>query len=281
MEKSFSVLLGLIAISFCCCLEVSAAVSIYVVRPISDSKILPDTLLPASLLSKTVYLTACRGEYEPGSFVIKSSADVSGLSVQATDLQLPGGAATISSSNIDIRVVKCWYQAGYSVTDLTHKHLTPELLLKDDSLVNISGTENYLKLSPEGGDSYYACISAPDTLSGEVIHSFQDFPVADSASLQPVSLLVGKNKQFWITVRAPDSASAGIYSGNINLTAAGISESIRLIVNVPAITLAAPCLKYGIYYSGRLKTNGSISSEDKNEAQFRAEMQNMIAHGVT
>ena len=90
---------------------------------------------------------ASRGEYEPASFVIRANEDISSLQVEATDLT--GASGSIPSSNVDIRVVKCWYQAGVDVDEMSPKLLTPELLLKDDSLVKVEGEENYLKISGE------------------------------------------------------------------------------------------------------------------------------------
>jgi Concanavalin A-like lectin/glucanases superfamily len=281
MKKSLLVLFGLIVLNSVYYLKANADVAIYVVPPVSDSKILPDTLLPTGLLSKVMNITACKGEFEPGSFVLNPDANVNGLNIQATTLQLHGGTATIPSVNINIRVVKCWYQASYSISNLTNKHLTPELLLKDDSLVNIVGTENYLKLSPDGLPSYYTCISTPASGTGSEILSFDDFPVLDSTTLQAVNLISGENKQFWITVEIPTSATAGIYTADINLSATGVSETIKLTVKVPNIVLADSGLSYSIYYRGKLRDTGTISSEYKNEDQFAVEMQNLINHGVT
>jgi hypothetical protein len=262
-------------------LNLTAAVTVYVVPAVSDDKILPDSILPGTLVSRNISLTACRGEFEPASFVLKSNVDVSGLCVTASDLIRQGGMETLSADHVDIRVVKCWYQAGYSVTDLTHKHLTPELLVKDDSLVYTAGGSNYLKLTPNVGDPYYVCISDPDTKNYREILSLEDFPVIDAAVLGPVSLVSGQNKQFWITVKVPDNTIFGTYHGNITLTASGVSETIALEVWVPEITLPAPSLKYGIYYRGILSSTGSISSETKNMTQFTAEMRNLSNHGVT
>ena len=56
--------------------------------------------------------------------------DIAALEVVATELE--GESSSIPSNDIDIRVVKCWYQAEYRMFIFEYKHLTPELLLKDD-----------------------------------------------------------------------------------------------------------------------------------------------------
>ena len=150
-----AVALLLLASSGGCIAYAGPQITTYVVPPISDEEILPTSQISSDYLSDTISVTACPGEYEPASFVIRSPDDISSLEVEATQLQ--GQSGFIASSNIDIRVVKCWYQAGYGVNDVTHKHLTPELLLKDDSLVKVEGDENYLKRT----DETYMWISDP------------------------------------------------------------------------------------------------------------------------
>ena len=85
-------------------------ITIYVVPTVTDEKILPDTALPGSYISNEIYITASPGEYEPASFVIKALDDIASLEVEATELE--GESSSIPSNNIDIHVVKVWYQAG-------------------------------------------------------------------------------------------------------------------------------------------------------------------------
>jgi hypothetical protein len=55
-------------------------------------------------------VTAAQGEYEPASFVIHAVKGAKALTVAASDLKQ--GKNVIPASNIDIKAVKCWYQAG-------------------------------------------------------------------------------------------------------------------------------------------------------------------------
>jgi len=119
-------------------------ITIYVVPTITDEKILPMSFISYDYISDSISIVASPGEYEPASFVVRANENITSLQVNATELS--GDNGSIPDSNIDISVVKCWYQAGYNIWDLTHKHLTPELLLKDNSLVKVEGEENYLKL---------------------------------------------------------------------------------------------------------------------------------------
>lgn len=263
------------------------SIDVFVIPAITNTPMLPDSIIPRSLLSNSISMTAAPGEYEPASFVVRAITDVSSLHVEATDLT--GIKGSIPSSNVDIRVVKCWNQAGLggsSTKDLNeteHTVLTPELLLKDDSLVRVEGSENYLKLT----DGTYVSISDErDTCQGwQRIVPIEELPVRDKPTLQPVAIPAGTNKQFWVTVKTPDKAVPGIYYGSIRLRLpSGAISKIQLQLEVLPIALSEPRLTYSMYYWGRLDRdwpNGSISSNYKSEHQFRAEMKNLISHGVT
>lgn len=252
----------------------------YVVPAITDEKILPTSSIPDEYISDEISLRACPGEYEPASFVIRANEDITSLEAEATELI--GESGSIPSSNVDIRVVKCWYQAGVGVWDITHKLLTPELLLKDDSLVKVEDGENYLKLTT----GEYVWISEVKSGTGEEIIPIEELPVKDSSTLQAVNIPQGTNKQFWVTVKIPEDASPGSYSGTIKLETPGegVMAELQLTLEVLPIQLSKPYLTYSIYYLGKLDPSwpeGTISSGPKSEAQMRAELENMFNHGVT
>ena len=121
-------------------------ITIYVVPPITDEKILPDSSISPSYVSDEISVVACPGEYEPASFVIQAHEDITSLEVEATELTGEGGS--ITSDNVDIRVVKCWYQGGHDLgVGCYGRFLTPELLVKDDTLVRVENEHNHLKLT--------------------------------------------------------------------------------------------------------------------------------------
>ena len=72
-----------------------------------------DRILPTSIVStmapRELSLSACPGEYEPVSFVVTASRDIKGLTVTCSSLR--GSAGVIGAAAIDIKLVKCWYQA--------------------------------------------------------------------------------------------------------------------------------------------------------------------------
>jgi hypothetical protein len=270
---------------------VTAEMVVYVVAPTRHLKILPNEVLIPGEISTELRLIACRGEYEPASFVIAARSDLKSLKVAASDLLC--GEARIPASAVDVRAVKCWYQSmgvGF----------VPELLLHDDGLVKVDTEKevNYLKLRFADGERYVSISdpAPPDPALKLPVpegHNFSKFlalldpekyPVRDSAALQPVDIPAKTNKQLWITVKVPDAAADGIYAGTVSLSAEGIAPvALALKLRVLPFQLLPPYHTSAIYYSGRYDpTNrGSISAGMKSELQFRRELENLVAHGVT
>ncbi|MCP3681200.1 MAG: hypothetical protein GY861_00785, partial [bacterium] len=257
-------------------------VTVYVVPAITDDKILPTSSISSNYISDEISITASSGEFEPASFVIHTDRNLNDLELSVSSLSGPSGS--ISSENVDIKVVKVWYQSGVTIVHGS-KVLTPELLLKDDSLVKIENGENYLKVNGN-----YVWISSPEGIPGVyVAPKSAEFPVQDSATLQPVDISVNTNKQFWITVKVPDSATSGDYSGTIDLTTSsdGTVGQIQLNLRVLPIKLSESMVTPSIYYWSRLGEpgtqweDGTISYIYKSKTQFEAEIQNLADHGIT
>ncbi|UVT21027.1 MAG: hypothetical protein H8K03_03675 [Nitrospira sp.] len=195
----------------------------------------------------------------------------------------------ISSSHIDLRFVKVWFQAGggWNTIGLSHmgrtKVLVPELLLKDDGLVqaNEESKTNFLRLK-YSSRTRLVSISEPAALRSRIVASVAEFPIHDTADVQPVSIHRGEAKQLWITIHIPPDAKGGNYKGGITLTDdQGSLGSLEFILQVLPIDLHLPKIQYSIYYRGTLSDTPSISSERKDSAQFAAELNDMFAHGVT
>jgi hypothetical protein len=256
----------------------SNATVFYVYPAITDDKILPISVIPDQYESNSIFLDGSPGEYRPASFIIRALRDIHSISLSVSDLS--GVQGTISRDSIDVRVVKSWYQSGLDVHETSSQVLTPELLLKDDSLVRVENQENYVKLE----DGTYKLISSSET-PGSSTSSVTDLPIKDSSKLQPVDIADGFNKQMWISLKIPDKAKTGEYSGKIKLTSEeGFLGDFQIKLTVLPITLVPSRLTYSIYYTGILDSNwpqGSISSHYKSETQFKKEMQNLLSHGVT
>jgi hypothetical protein len=266
---------------------ISAYVAAFVTPPITDDYVLPDTVLPGELAGNRASLTAARGEFESASLVIRPEDDL--LAMTAEVGPLVGDSGSIDAAEINLRIVKCWYQAGVDIWHGPHdpindplpRLLTPELLLKDDSLVDVQGTDNYLKLT--SGDYLWISEEASNP-DGDVV-PVADMPVQDAATLQPFDVGAGTNKQLWVTVHVPEGAAPGTYRSAIALsTTAGLATAFVLELEVLPFALEPSPLTYSLYYSGYLSSDmpdGSISSGPKSETQLRAELQDMLDHGVT
>ena len=78
---------------------------------ISNTYILPDRAVLTSESSDKMIVSACRGEYEPATFAIRSSVPLTNVYVQAGDLQAPQNPGqVIPAEAVDRKWVKCWYQ---------------------------------------------------------------------------------------------------------------------------------------------------------------------------
>lgn len=259
---------------------------VHVVNPVSSVNILPTTFpLPGSS-SKTIKITACRGEFEPASFVIRPvENDVSNLLLIPTDLK--SESATISSRYVDIKIVKVWYQGGSAWNNIRANKepiLVPELLLNDDDLIKVDSVNqtNYLKLLTASGQRFVSISNPKPADESPLILDVAEYPVKDSPALQPLSIPANSNKQFWITIKVPDEATSGLYKGVIHIKEKGrLIGTLNMELNVLPFTLEKPEIEYSIYYRGQLVDGrGSISSEYKNETQFKAELLNLVEHGV-
>ena len=224
-------------------------------------------------------VSAAPGEYEPASFVVSALADVSDVQVKVTDLR--GAGAGLPSSCVDIRVVKCWYHEGlHWKLDRANRALAPQLLLHDDGLVKVDDEkkENYVKLQfPDG--ARYAWVTDP----GRKQFPIDEFPIRDSPVLLPVTMLAGTHKQFWVTVHVPEGAKAGVYTSEVRFVSAGTStiDPLAIRVDVLPFELDPPYYTSGIYYESTLEEKGSLSGWNRNREQFRKELANLVAHGVT
>lgn len=270
-----------------------APLACYIVPAMSAIKRLPDVIPSDGKLGSTLNLIAAQGEFEPVSFVAFPFVDIARLEVKATDLA--GGGATIPASTVDVKTVKCWYQAGTAwhsyFADPTRRELTPELLLNDDSLIKVDRKtkDNYLRVDYPAG-SEYVWVSYPKRADPGLFNHATE-PVADSRKLLPVRLTAGEAKQFWITVRPPSDAAAGQYSGKIGLTADGISVGeLTLNLRVLPFQLPLPRTYYdlerefytGIYNHCSIAGHLVLNGDDFEQAgrKLKAELENMRDHNL-
>jgi len=263
----------------------------HIVKPVSARKILPGDAFISGHCSTELSLNAAPGEFEPASFVLKALAAMPSTLAQAGDLTSPSGHS-IPAANVDIKLVKCWYQAGTAWYDSeqlrTQRVMVPELLLNDETLIKVDAQQqkNYLRLAFPDAERYEWISDPKEASQGPYkILEIRNFPVKDAPRLCPVNIPAGVNQQFWVTVKIPEGAVAGLYTGTIALSSQGKPVgSFTLKVNVYPFVLDEPYYTSSIYYRGFLSDKypeGTISSEGKSEQQLAAELKNLVEHGIS
>lgn len=224
----------------------NAPLTYYAVPAISTIKRLPDVFPSDGKLCGTLQVIAAWDEFEPASFVIFPFEKADKAEIKVSALTSTTGA--ISATCVDLKVVKCWYQGGtawYSYfADATGRELVPELLLNDESLVQVDRIkkENYLRVDYPSG-SRYVWISNP--MFVDIPFNAEKEPVADAETLQPFQLAAGEFKQFWVTVHVPKGAVPGLYRGTVEVVSNAVKiGAIPIVLRVLPFELPRPRTNY-------------------------------------
>ncbi len=216
--------------------------------------VLPSTDPVLTPGSEILRITACRDEYEAAGFAVTAYEKLSGVRVQVSELK--GIDRILPASAVDVKGVKCWYQAGLK------EHpglplLTPELLLNNNELVRVdrAGRMNVL------GDPRRR---------------------RDAPQLLPVDIPAGTTQQFWVTVQVPPDTEPGRYTGAITVSPADAEpQQLALELTVLPFDLQAPDMLYSIYYYDQPNDGEPTTSyRGKTPAQIEADLRNMKAHGI-
>ena len=236
-------------------------------EPITNYKILPFTeKIENAVSSDKLEIVGAPDSYEPASFLIRSGdkdlqdvmVEVSDLEAEATDKAGTRKKSMLPKDNIDIRVVKCWYQAGVGLWDIRHKTLTPELLIHDDNLVEVDHNNQT-----------------------NLIRDFEH--IRDAESLKPFTIPRNQNKQVWLTIHIPEKTKSGNYIGKIVISSRHFRKELKLSVKVLPFTLEKPILDYALFYDGHLteKNEPELNCRLKTVEQLLNELTDMKEHGLT
>ena len=238
---------------------IGADYTVHVVEPaVTNHMILKDGPLPPVCKESTqMQLRACRGEYEPASFVVTAGGPLADVRIELDEVAGPGRKWPADA--IDVRVVKDYYRgtlAGGAAA-------MPMLLVHD---------ENFLAIEP-----------APTQADPHRMTNVATGPLRDTAELRPVA--IPRRKQFWITVHVPVDAAAGSYSTTVRVIPRNSDASqLTLKIEVYPFDLLAPmkryCIYYPVYLGQNLPRDNPYSFGDRTEQQYLAELRNMLAHGL-
>jgi hypothetical protein len=245
-------------------LKGNAAEVVTLAEPITNEYVLPfSDVIPGVGSPGVLRVRGAPDSFEAASFVIRSGEEaLRDVTIEVPDLaaaeRSAGQEAIIPKRHIDVRVVKCWYQAGAQLNDATHKMLKPELLLHDDNLVQVDYARQVV-----------------------LVRNYDH--IQDSAALLPFTIPAKQNRQIWLTVHIAHGLGPGRYSGPITIRAGARKMTLTLDVDVLPFSLPDPMLDYVLYYEGHLVDVPPTrpNSRSKTEAQMVAELLDMKEHGLT
>ena len=235
-------------------------------EPISDTYILPfSDPVPNAKPGNVLDLVSARGEVESGSFVLRSGSEqLENVTVEVDEVVSNSGQVRIAATDIDVSIVKCWFQAGGRVNRTLDgtKRLVPELLLHNPDLVRVDyGNQVNLVKRPQF--------------------------IEDSERLIAFDQPKQFNQQFWITVQVPRHASPGFYSGHIRVSfdvrLHRETQQILLQLKILPFELPEPIVDYAMFYKGQLTPSliPKVSTDNKTPAQMLADFKDMREHGLT
>ena len=237
-----------------------AGYTVHVVEPaITNHPVVPDGPLPAVCVeTDAIELNACRDEYEPASFVISTDEALEAVRIEVDAVTGPG--LPWPKEAVDVRVVKPFYRAPFA--GQTPRMSIPTLLVHDDGFLDI----------------------VPDPVEGDPHHmkNVVRGQLRDAAELQPVD--IERRRQFWITVHVPLYARPGQYHTTVRIAPRDRqAKQLALRINVYPFRLLPPTLEYSVYYPVQMLLPGEESTgfHQITAKQYRLEMQNMMAHGLT
>ena len=227
----------------------------FAVPATGEGQVLPDSLPSNAVKDAPCAIVAARGEYEGGSFVLRSDADVRvGMSVG--DLRNEKGDV-FPAKELDLTTVKVWYQnsnAWLSYFQDPKLKLCPELLLHDEDLVKVDTAKkgNWARVTGKDGKTSYFWLTAPrgvhkrdvDFDAGRLDDAFACMQegFSDAPAFAGATLEKGKYKQFMLTAHVGRDVKPGLYRGSVSITRTDNREvsSVPVVLRVLDFELPAP-----------------------------------------
>jgi hypothetical protein len=231
---------------------------------IKDTQLVKPDFLPAlNDIGQPITATVTPDQYQAASFVLWTDKAQKNVTVNVSTLKANGSSLPVST--VDVHWVKCWYQSGEDDIVREGNFLVPELLLKNPDLVKVDLINQKNILLPPQGKS--------------VAGSMWGYP-GDAATLQPLDEAAAKTAtQVWLTIHVPKGTAPGIYHGFVQLQSNGRPLArLPLQITVLDFELAPSMLEHNWYADTGW---GEGSADDQNPARVRAEIQDLVRHGVT
>jgi hypothetical protein len=245
----------------------SVKIDKFIITAIDDNLIFEDTIIPTykTFIDEKV----AQNETKTLSFVLKSTSNLSNITLEIPNLI--GTNGTINSTNLDVKIVKSWYQNDdVNFNDSSKKILIPELLLKDESGIKVENGSNFLK------DTSGNWINISENKSEKLI---PDPSFKDGDMLKSFSLSQDKNKQFFITLKVPQNTKAGSYTGKLKVKSnTSILTQIDIAIEILPFELEKSNLIHKIYYDSGYAPNGQTEAYQRSKIQLQGEFTNLVSH---
>jgi hypothetical protein len=248
----------------------SAGIAWYAVPAMSDVMRLADTYPEDGEVSGELQALIAQNEFEPVSFQLFAFDNLDGVKLAVSDLMGPGGAK-IGGKDLDLRVVKVWFQNGnawLSYFDDPGLKLVPELLLHDENLikVDLEKEANYARVL-EDGEEKWVWISSPRDYGSNGFDPRKE-AFHDAETIQPVALQRDAFKQFILTIHAGKGQKPGTYRGKVSVAKGGKSlAEIPVAVRVLPFELPLPATYYDIDKPFVITVMGANGGDDPKMLQ--------------
>ena len=251
------------------------------VDPMSGWRFLPDVMPAGGDFTNGVSVILAQGEYENGAVCLFAFGDLADVEIVPADLV--GQAGRLPAGNVDVKVVKTWYQQGTAwyggfQSDVTRRILTPELMLHDEALVHVdyAARQNYLRCD-YGAETAYRWIS---TTGPDVDHEGIAEPkvswIHDADVPRPFQLQKDCFKEIIFTFHAPETLAGGIYKGAFAVKSAGRKIG-EIPVKAKVLPFALPKPMTFRDPNRRFLPSGYASMDVLSSPKFAA---NLAAHGI-
>lgn len=259
---------------------------IRIVEPVSPVRWLPDGQLPARRDGEDRFdVAGARGQMLSLSLLVRSDRPAQ---LTATGVLDFGNSGLV---RMDARYVKAWVQGATAWRWINHKpgySLVPELLLHDDSLVEAepASGDNRIRIRKNDRSSFLMGrelegIGLDGDPRRKMVTRYQ-YELDDSAEVQPLFLQGNTLRQIWLQFRVPSAVAGGVFSGTVTVACEGFGKvEIPVVLRVHSFDLAAPALRYGVFYRGVLwDGEPGITSEQKVTDQMRVDLQAIHDLGI-